>query len=209
MAVKDAFLSDREGNFIAGINAWPELAERLDGAQRVGSIRVMVNWHGYFREASGPGWALLGDAGNFKDPSPAQGIADALRQAERLADAVEAGLGGAASIDEELRRWWRWRDGDGYEMHWFAADMGEAGSPLPIATQFIRDIAADEETARQFLQVLNREIQPSQLITVRRAARAAARVVRHRPSQIPAAVKEAASQLRKQVRRSIGHRLRR
>jgi 2-polyprenyl-6-methoxyphenol hydroxylase-like FAD-dependent oxidoreductase len=201
-AVKEAFLADRERGFMAGIAAWPELAELLDGATRTGPIRVMVNWHGYFREAAGPGWVLLGDAGNFKDPSPAQGIADALRQAERLAGSIEAGLGGAASLDEELRRWWRWRDEDGYEMHWFATDMGRAGSSPPLASQFIRDIAGDDETTEQLLQVLNHDIPPSRLFTPRRLGRAARRAVRADPGQIPAIAREAATELQSEIRRS-------
>lgn len=207
---KDAFLADRERNFMAGLAAWPELGDLVAGANRVGSIRVMTKWHGYFREAAGPGWALLGDAGHFKDPSPAQGIADALRQAEHLADAVEAGLGGAADIDEALRRWWRWRDEDGYEMHWFAADMGAAGSS-PLAAQFTRDMAADEEAIERLLRVINHESPPSQLFTPRRLVRAAARAVRRRPEQIPAMAREVATELRNEVRRSRqrrAHRLR-
>jgi menaquinone-9 beta-reductase len=209
LTAKDAFLADRERSFMAGIAAWLELAELLDGANRIGPIRVMANWHGYFREAAGPGWALLGDAGAFKDPSPAQGIADALRHAEHLADAVEAGLGGAASIDEELRRWWRWRDEDGYEMHWFATDMGRAGPSPPLASQFTRDIAADEEATRQLLQVLNHDIPPSQLFTPRRLGGAAVGAVRADPGQIPAIAREAATELQIEIRRSGERRRRR
>jgi len=162
----------------------------------------MANWHGYFREAVGPGWALLGDAGHFKDPSPAQGIADALRQAEHLAAAVEAGLSGAVRVDDELRRWGRWRDQDAHEMHWFATDMGAAGASPPLATQLIRDIAGDNEATEQLLGVLNHDIRPSQLFTPRRLGRAAARVARDRPAQIPAMTTEVASALRNPVRRS-------
>lgn len=202
LASKDAFLADRESSFMAGLRAWPELADLLAGASRIGSIRVMGKWHGYFREAVGSGWALLGDAGHFKDPSPAQGISDAFRQAERLADAVEAGLGGAASIDDELGRWWRWRDQDAYEMHWFATDLGAAGASPPLTTQIIRDLAGDSEATENLMRVLNHDIRPSQLFRPGRLGKAAARVARHRPAQIPEMVKEVASALRNQVRRS-------
>ena len=43
------------------------------------------------RPAWGPGWALVGDAGYFKDPITAHGITDALRDAELLARAVSLG----------------------------------------------------------------------------------------------------------------------
>ena len=46
---------------------------------------------GYLREAAGPGWALVGDAGYFKDPITAHGITDALRDAEILVRALASG----------------------------------------------------------------------------------------------------------------------
>jgi flavin-dependent dehydrogenase len=202
LAGKDAFLADREAGFQAAIATWSELDDLLARANRVSPIRAMVNWHGYFREAAGPGWALLGDAGNFKDPSPAQGISDALRQAERLADAVTAGLQGTTDIDEELRRWWEWRDEDAFEMHWFAADMGAASRPSPLADQFIADIAGDEEATGALLGVLNHEVRPAQLFTPRRLGRAAARAIRKRPGQIPAMMREAGAELRNEARRA-------
>jgi hypothetical protein len=202
LPAKDAFLANRENSFMAGIGIWPELADLLAGAERVGPIRVMTSWHGYFREAAGPGWALLGDAGHFKDPSPAQGMADALRQAEGMADAVAEGLGGPAGIDDELRRWWRWRDQDCYEMHWFAADMGAASPSTPIADQFICDVAGEQEAAEKLLRVLNRDIRPSQLLTPYRLGRAAIRAVRNQPRGIPAMMHEAMSEIRNQIRRN-------
>ena len=36
------------------------------------------------RRAGGPGWALVGDAGYFRDPLTAHGITDALRDAEAV-----------------------------------------------------------------------------------------------------------------------------
>jgi 2-polyprenyl-6-methoxyphenol hydroxylase-like FAD-dependent oxidoreductase len=202
LSARDAFLADRKASFMAGLAAWPELAQVLAGASPVGPIRVMVNWHGYFREAAGPGWALLGDAGNFKDPSPAQGIADALRQAERLADAVAAGFGGAGDLDGQLRRWWRWRDEDAYEMHWFAADMGAPSQARPLAAQLMRDIAADLGAAEGLLRVLNHDIPPSRLFTLPRVARAALRVARERPASVPAMAGEMGAELRNEVNRA-------
>ena len=49
---------------------------------------------GYLRHCWGPGWALVGDAGYFKDPITTHGMSDALRDAELLADAVLAVLSG-------------------------------------------------------------------------------------------------------------------
>ena len=58
---------------------------------------------GYLRRAAGPGWALVGDAGYFKDPITAHGITDALRDAEILACAATAGTESALADYEATR----------------------------------------------------------------------------------------------------------
>jgi menaquinone-9 beta-reductase len=68
--------------------AAPELADRLDHHGAAGPPRVFPGLTGYLRDAAGPGWALVGDAGYFKDPITAHGITDALRDAEILARVV-------------------------------------------------------------------------------------------------------------------------
>jgi 2-polyprenyl-6-methoxyphenol hydroxylase-like FAD-dependent oxidoreductase len=69
----------------------PALAEIMSGARIAGPIIVHAGAKGFVRRAVGPGWALVGDAGYFKDPITAHGITDALRDAEMLASAVLAG----------------------------------------------------------------------------------------------------------------------
>jgi 2-polyprenyl-6-methoxyphenol hydroxylase-like FAD-dependent oxidoreductase len=71
--------------------AAPGLAERLERRGAVGPTRVFPGLTGYLRNAAGPGWALVGDAGYFKDPITAHGITDALRDAEILARVVASG----------------------------------------------------------------------------------------------------------------------
>lgn len=69
----------------------PSLADAFAGATPVGPVRSWPGIAGRFRRAHGPGWALVGDAGYFKDPFAAHGISDAFRDAELLADAVAHG----------------------------------------------------------------------------------------------------------------------
>jgi flavin-dependent dehydrogenase len=64
------------------------VASRLVGAERVGALRYARGVPGYLRRSWGDGWALLGDAGYWKDPLSTHGITDALRDAELLARAV-------------------------------------------------------------------------------------------------------------------------
>jgi 2-polyprenyl-6-methoxyphenol hydroxylase-like FAD-dependent oxidoreductase len=82
----------------------PGLAEQVSQAELPGRIHGFAGHVGFFRQASGPGWALVGDAGYFKDPLTAHGITDALRDAELLATAIDAGS------DEALARYQERRD---------------------------------------------------------------------------------------------------
>ena len=69
----------------------PELARRVAESEASGKLRAFAGLTGFLRRAAGPGWALVGDAGYFKDPLTAHGITDALRDAELLARAVAEG----------------------------------------------------------------------------------------------------------------------
>jgi flavin-dependent dehydrogenase len=66
----------------------PELADALHDATPVGPVHGFRGTPGHLRVPWGPGWALVGDAGYFKDPITAHGITDALRDAELLARAA-------------------------------------------------------------------------------------------------------------------------
>jgi flavin-dependent dehydrogenase len=71
--------------------AAPDLGRRLGCATRVGGLRRFPGHLGFLRQSAGDGWALVGDAGYFKDPLTAHGITDALRDAELLADTIGRG----------------------------------------------------------------------------------------------------------------------
>ncbi|MCV2868449.1 NAD(P)/FAD-dependent oxidoreductase [Defluviimonas sp. WL0002] len=69
----------------------PVLAQEIAGAVPVERPVTFPGALGYFRQSVGPGWALVGDAGYFRDPLTAHGITDALRDAELLAGAIMRG----------------------------------------------------------------------------------------------------------------------
>jgi flavin-dependent dehydrogenase len=64
------------------------LSDDISRAHLVGRLRGFAGAPGHLRQSHGPGWALVGDAGYFKDPLTAHGITDALRDAELLARAI-------------------------------------------------------------------------------------------------------------------------
>jgi flavin-dependent dehydrogenase len=75
---------------------------RLAGAVPPRRLHTWVGQPGFLRDATGPGWALVGDAGGFLDPLSTHGITDALRDAHILAS---CGL-----HDEGLEHFARTRD---------------------------------------------------------------------------------------------------
>ena len=200
MGMRDVHMADVEGSFAKSVARSEELAEVLRPAARVGPIRVMSRWHGYFREATGPGWVLVGDAGHFKDPTPAQGISDALRQGEQLATAIEAGLGDA-DLARHLGAWWRWRDDDAWEMYWFPTDMGAAGPNPHIVTEVIRGLSHEADGAEQFLGVLNHDVAPSKVFSTRRGLRTLVKLAAAHPSALPRVVSEARTLVADEARR--------
>ena len=74
--------------------AAPDLPARLARAAAPAGVRSFAGIPGYLRRPYGPGWALVGDAGYWKDPIGAHGLTDALRDAELLARAVAAAFDG-------------------------------------------------------------------------------------------------------------------
>jgi 2-polyprenyl-6-methoxyphenol hydroxylase-like FAD-dependent oxidoreductase len=88
----------------------PKLAERLRKSSPTTETRTWTGHHGYVREAHGPGWALVGDAGYFTDPIGSHGLTDAFRDAELLARAVIGAHDDASMLDDALVQYQAARD---------------------------------------------------------------------------------------------------
>ena len=96
----------------------PALFERLQGKERVERLRGTGDQQNFFRQAAGPGWALVGDAGHHKDSITARGISDAFLQAECLVRGIGDGLADPDRLDAALGSYEKERDDaltEGYE----------------------------------------------------------------------------------------------
>lgn len=90
--------------------AGPAAVERSHALSPLSAVRGWAGVPGLTRRSSGPGWALVGDAGHYTDPITSHGITDALRDAELLAREVLAARGGAVTEGEALAGYQRTRD---------------------------------------------------------------------------------------------------
>ena len=128
----------------------PDLHAMLPGATQTeefhgGCTRAFV------REAAGPGWALVGDAGMKKDPVTAQGISTAFRCAEMLAAAVDDGLTGRRPLDAALAGYRAERDDWLLPFYRFTAQLARFARPSARLAAYYRETQADPAaTARLF-----------------------------------------------------------
>jgi flavin-dependent dehydrogenase len=97
--------TDIERHFMDVADAAGDLGERLRAGTREERFYGATDLPNFYRKPYGPGWALVGDAGNHKDPFLALGMADALRDAELLADALDDAFAGGAPLAQALARY--------------------------------------------------------------------------------------------------------
>ena len=88
----------------------PNLRDRVSAADQTSPVRGMLRMPNHFRQAAGPGWALVGDAGYHRDAITGYGISDAFRDAELLATALDAALRDPAAEKAALTAYGRDRD---------------------------------------------------------------------------------------------------
>lgn len=84
------FKQDAFGGAMSILETWePEIAADLRSRGPAERMRRYPGAPGHLRDCAGPGWALVGDAGYFKDPATAHGITDAFLDANRLSRALQ------------------------------------------------------------------------------------------------------------------------
>lgn len=147
------FRSDPRAALEAALRAHPLTAPIVDVPPLSKPIGFTKLRYG-FRRAAGPGWALVGDAGLFKDPTPGLGISDALRDARALAAAIVVGG------DAALERYWRERDVASLELFYFARDLGDPGYTNPFNRMFYEQLVKHPAHAARLLDVVERRLSP-------------------------------------------------
>ncbi len=159
------FKRDREAAFMEHARASAPVAQIISGARRTGKLLGVIKYECFFRESAGPGWALAGDAGHFKDPAPGQGISDAFRQVQALAPVIAGGIGGSdRALDDAVAAWARWRDRDAAEHYWLAADFGAPGEAPGLTVEILRRMQKRGQL-EQLGDVLQHRQLPSKVFT--------------------------------------------
>jgi flavin-dependent dehydrogenase len=127
--------------------ASPNMAAQLQTAELVSPFYRTLGIPGFLRVPGGPGWALVGDAGFTKDPVSAHGISDALRDAELLANALDAVLTERQPAWEALHTYHVTRDRFALPQHKATRALAEYGWDEAGASALMRQLGqlTDEE----------------------------------------------------------------
>jgi flavin-dependent dehydrogenase len=102
------------------------------------------------RKPFGPGWALVGDAGYLKDPITAFGITDAFRDAELLAEAIDAGLGGRGPLDDALAGYERRRNEAAMPLYELTHELAALAPPPAEMQQLLGALLHDQRQTDRF-----------------------------------------------------------
>lgn len=138
----------------------PKLAARLRAGRREVEWRRVSIPTGC-RTASGPGWALLGDAGLTFDPVTAGGMTNAFRDAEYLAKALSGALrGDDRTIDAALADFAEHRDASGVHWHLFAQQMGELLPPTEELIRIFTALATDQAQTDRYFGLFGQTVAP-------------------------------------------------
>jgi 2-polyprenyl-6-methoxyphenol hydroxylase-like FAD-dependent oxidoreductase len=178
-----SFREDLAGSYERAVGAIPGLAARLDGCRLAGKVRSATGIESYFRHSSGPGWALAGDAGHFKDPVTAQGIRDALRHGRLLGEAVAPTLEHAKALDPALRGWEHRRESDCLAVYQWTNLLARGEPMTALEIELYRAARERPALARELADVFARTRPPSKFLTPARLAILTARALLNHPER--------------------------
>ncbi|MGZ3662999.1 MAG: NAD(P)/FAD-dependent oxidoreductase [Ktedonobacterales bacterium] len=149
-----AYRADVEGNFLKTLELAPTFAERVRQGRREERFTGTAELFNFFRRPHGPGWALVGDAGYHKDSITAQGISDAFRDAELVAEAVDAGLCGKRPVEKAMAEYERRRNEAALPIYEFTCQLATLEPPPPEMQQLFAALRGNQADTDRFMGVL-------------------------------------------------------
>jgi 2-polyprenyl-6-methoxyphenol hydroxylase-like FAD-dependent oxidoreductase len=153
---------DPQRYYDATLQSIPEVACRLRHAEQVGELVGVKRIGNGYREASGEGWVLVGDAVHYKDPVDGQGMFDALTGARLLDAALASFLMGERTWADAMAHYRRTLHEATHPMYVetvtrLRRELYEA-PPVPIIKTLIRWMMTDPVYQDRFMHYLARAI---------------------------------------------------
>jgi 2-polyprenyl-6-methoxyphenol hydroxylase-like FAD-dependent oxidoreductase len=148
-----SFRGDVAGHYLKTLDDCGDLGDRVRAGEQAERFRTTPDLPNTFRVPHGPGWALVGDAGLVMDPITAQGIGNALHEADLLVEAIVAGLGGTRPLDAALADYQRRRDAALGPMFDFTTDLAAFRPPRLADRQLLASLHGRPAEIDRFLGV--------------------------------------------------------
>ena len=148
--VRRAIQFDIEPSFMTVVDLAPALAERFRNGQQAEPFYGAANLPNFLRKPSGPGWALVGDAGCHKDPYLALGICDALRDADLLTTAIDDGLSGRRVLGDALADYEQQRNAATMADYRMNLHLAQFKPPTPEERNLMAALQGNQEATNRF-----------------------------------------------------------
>jgi flavin-dependent dehydrogenase len=146
--------ADVEGHVLRTLEAGaPHLAERVQEGKREAVFKG-ADFPFFFRQPHGPGWALVGDAGYHRDAITGQGITDAFRDADLLAQSIDAGLSGRQPLEQALVEYEQARNAAVMPMYEFTYKLAKLEAPSEQEQQLFAALRTNQYEATRFLSLI-------------------------------------------------------
>jgi flavin-dependent dehydrogenase len=188
------FRADPEAMWDAMLSELPSVADRLGGATNFSKLRSTSDFPAFFRRSSGPGWALAGDAGHFKDPIIGQGMRDAMRFGRLLGEAAGPVLDDRRALDAACLAVEERRDRECLATYHWGNRESRIFPVGPLHREVLR--AWDGADPPHLLQAFDRIREPHRVLNPLVGARFAARACLRRGAGRRAILAEAMEELR-------------
>jgi flavin-dependent dehydrogenase len=149
-----AYRANVEATFLNILEQAPAFAERVRHGKREERFNGTADMLNYFRKPFGPGWALVGDAGYHKDSITAQGITDAFRDAELLADAVDASFSGGRAFEDAMTQYEQQRNQAAMALYDLTCQFAMLAPPPPEMQQLFAALRGNQAATDRFMGTL-------------------------------------------------------
>ena len=157
--------ADIEGNYLRTLNLFPSLFDRVLSGKREERFVGIAALPSFYRKPFGSGWALVGDAGYHKDPVTAQGITDAFRDAELLAEAIDSGFSGRKPLNEALAAYETRRNEATLPMYDLTCDFAALQRPSGDLLHLFESLRGNQPDTNRFFGVMAGTVPVSQFFS--------------------------------------------
>lgn len=130
----------------------------VEASEPIGKGVGLLKADFFYRRPVGPGFALVGDAGTFKDFVTGHGMTDAYLSARRLTDAILDGS------ERAYQRFWRVRDAETLPLYFDAIRLGEVRFNDAFTRVLFEQAARDQQLADRLALIAERRIAPGAVV---------------------------------------------